>query len=99
MVGKHWTVNDFDCFEAPGLSMMVFHDLYPREDYKQGGLEIIQHGERVATNGDLRLEPTPGQWATLPKVGKREADAEKCMARVSLSYPDHGLDYTVRVQA
>ncbi|MFB0504978.1 MAG: glycoside hydrolase, partial [Candidatus Bathyarchaeia archaeon] len=97
MTKTRWTVNDLEYMEAPGLSMLVFHDVYP--EGKQGGLEIIQHGERVATNGDLRLEPTPGQWAPLPKVGKRETDAEKGIVEVSQSYPDYNLDYTVRVQA
>jgi len=77
--------------------MLVFHGIYP--EGKQGGLEIIQHGERVATNGDLRLEPTPGQWAPLPKAGKREANAEKGIVKVSSRYSDYNLDYVVRVQA
>ena len=77
--------------------MLVFHGIYP--EGKQGGLEIIQHGERIATNGDLRLEPTPGQWAPLPKVGKREVVARTGTVKVSLSYSDYNLDYILRVQA
>jgi hypothetical protein len=92
-----WKVNDLEYFQAPGLSAVVFHDAYP--EGKQGGFEIIQHGERVATNGDVRLEPTPGQWAALPEVGPREADAGKGLVKVPLSYPKHHLDYTMRVQA
>ncbi|MGH8021812.1 MAG: AGE family epimerase/isomerase, partial [Opitutaceae bacterium] len=34
----------------------------------------IQNGARVATNGDLRLGPTPGQWQPVPKVGERQVD-------------------------
>jgi hypothetical protein len=30
---------------------MVFEDIYP--EGHQGGVEIIQHGVRVATNGDV----------------------------------------------
>ena len=77
--------------------MLVFHDYYP--EGKQGGLEIIQHGERIATNGDLRLEPAPGQWARLSRTGERHADAENGIIRVSLSYSEQGLDYTIRVEA
>jgi hypothetical protein len=97
MTKTRWTVNDLGYFEAPGLSVLVFHDIYP--EGKQGGLGIIQHGERVATNGDLRLEPTPDQWAPLPKVGKREADAKTATIKVSLSYSDYDFDYMARVQA
>ena len=28
--------------------------------------EPMQQGVRVAANGDLRLEPTPGQWSPMP---------------------------------
>jgi hypothetical protein len=40
-----WVLNDQEYFERPGLSVLVFHDIYP--EGKQGGIEIIQHGERV----------------------------------------------------
>ena len=32
-----WQVNDLEYFEAPGLSALVFHNVYP--EGKQGGLE------------------------------------------------------------
>jgi hypothetical protein len=57
-------INDKNYFELPGLNVMVFEDIYP--EGHQGGVGIIQHGVRVATNGDLRLEPTPGQWQPIP---------------------------------
>lgn len=93
----HWRLNALEYFEAPGLSALVFHNAYP--EGKQGGIEIIQHGERVATNGDLRLEPTPGQWAPLPVAGKRQVDAERGEASVPLHYPDANLDCLIRVRA
>ena len=39
---------------------MAFDDIYP--EGHQGGVSLIMHGNRIATNGNLRLEPTPGQW-------------------------------------
>ena len=93
---KAYTINDQEYLEAPGHSILVFHNIYPLG--KQGGIEIIQHGVRVATNGDLRLEPSPGQWDPLPETGKREVDTEKGEIRVPLHYPDVDLDYTVRVR-
>ena len=62
-------INDHEYFEKPGLNVMVFFDIYP--EGHQGAVGIIQNGTRVATNGDLRLEPTPGQWQPIPKVSKR----------------------------
>src|SRR6202044_4197189 len=54
-------------FEAPGLNVTVFSDIYP--DGHQTGVTVIQHGVRVAANGDLRLEPSPGQWSPMPAGG------------------------------
>jgi hypothetical protein len=68
-------INEAEYFEKPGLNVMVFFDIYP--EGHQGAVGIIQNGTRVATNGDLRLEPTPGQWQPIPKVGKRSVDRTK----------------------
>ena len=68
---------------------------------------------RVATNGDIRLDRTPGQWQPVPKVGKRVVD--KATGEISLraeypdesknrkgfnpvDYPDLRFAYTVRVR-
>ena len=45
-------------FEMPGLNVLVYNNTFP--EGHQGGVEIIQHGNRVATNGELRLNATPG---------------------------------------
>ncbi|HEX2711666.1 MAG TPA: hypothetical protein VHM88_05510, partial [Candidatus Acidoferrales bacterium] len=62
-------LNDQEYFEMPGLNVMVFQDIYP--EGHQAGVSIIQNGVRAATNGDLRLDPTPGQWQPMPKQDKR----------------------------
>ncbi len=80
------TINQDEYFEMPGLNVMVFYDIYP--EGHQGAVGIIQNGTRVATNGDLRLEPTPGQWQPIPKVGEREVISENNEIRVKLTYPD-----------
>jgi endoglucanase len=61
------TINDQDYFEMPGLNVLVYHNTF--SEGHQGGVEIIQHGERVATNGELRLSPAPGQWQPVPEIG------------------------------
>jgi endoglucanase len=60
-------INDQDYFEMPGLNVLVYHNTF--SEGHQGGIEIIQHGERVATNGELRLSPAPGQWQPMPEIG------------------------------
>jgi endoglucanase len=74
-------------FTAPGLDVIVFDDIYP--DGHQTGVTIVQHGRRVAANGDLRLEPEPGQWSPMPvSAGKRTVDAMTGTIRQALRYPD-----------
>ena len=79
-------LNELEYLEMPGLNVMLAHDYYP--EGHQGGVGIIQNGVRVATNGDLRLDRTPGQWQPVPKVGKRVVD--KATGEISLrsEYPD-----------
>ena len=79
-------INELEYLEMPGLNVMLAHDYYPESH--QGGVGIIQNGLRVATNGDLRLEPTPGQWQPVPKVGKRMVDRARQEISVRMQYPD-----------
>lgn len=98
-------------FQNQGVNVMGFDDIYP--EGHQGGVSLIMHGHRVATNGDIRLEPTPGQWQPVPKQRKRDLDpvANTITARLSfpdssrhltgfnpMIYPDLAFDYTVTVK-
>jgi endoglucanase len=79
-------LNESEYFETPGINVMAFQDIYP--EGHQGGVSIIQNGVRVATNGDLRLGPTPGQWQPIPKQEKRVVNREGNEITAWLSYPD-----------
>jgi hypothetical protein len=83
-------INDLDYFEMPGLNVMVFSDFYP--EGHQTGVTVIQHGTRVAANGDLRLEPSPGQWSPIPAKGKRIVSKETRTITQQLWYPDSSRD-------
>jgi len=85
-----WEVNELEYLEAPGLSAMVFHDIYP--DGRQSGIVLTQHGERVATRGDLRLDPG---WSRLQS---RESLPQECIVKANLSHSGRDLRYTVAVQ-
>lgn len=97
-------------FQNGGVDVMAFDDIYPAGH--QSGVSIIMHGQRMATNGDVRLEQTPGQWQPLPKQGQRQVNAAENTIVTSLHYPDMDnhmrgfnpmlypnleLDYTVAV--
>jgi hypothetical protein len=79
-------LNSQGYFEAPGLDVTVFADIYP--DGHQTGVTVIQHGVRVAANGDLRLESSPGQWSPMPAGGAQSVDAATNTVTQTLSYPD-----------
>jgi len=79
-------LNQKEYFEAPGINVMAFQDIYP--DGHQGGVSIIQNGVRVATNGDIRLDPAPGQWQPMPKQDARVVDSAANTITTTLSYPD-----------
>jgi hypothetical protein len=84
-------LNEQGYLEAAGLNVTVFADIYP--DGHQTGVTVIQHGERVAANGDLRLEPSPGQWSPMPAaVGKPVVDAATGAVTQTLRYPDETKD-------
>lgn len=85
-------LNDKEYLEMRGANVMLAHDFYPESH--QGGVGIIQNGIRVATNGDLRLEPTPGQWQPVPKVGERQIDKKTGAISVHMQYPDTSKDRT-----
>ena len=71
-------LNSLDYFEAQGLSILTcqnkFHAVF--RDQKMGGIEVIQHGERIATGGEVRLLPTPEQWDPVPTFIARTRGAK-----------------------
>ena len=79
-------------FKYRGVDIMAFDDIYP--EGHQSGVSILMHGNRAATNGDLRFEQTPGQWQPLPKQVARRLNEEENIISTRLHYPDmdrHGL--------
>ncbi len=85
-IAQQFKLNTSGYFQNGGIDVMAFDDIYP--EGHQGGLGIIMNGDRVATNGDIRLEATPGQWQPIPRQHSRNVDQESNMITVELSYPD-----------
>jgi hypothetical protein len=90
LAADDFKLNAQEYFERPGINVMYGQDYYP--EGHQGGLSILMHNERIASNGDVRLEPSPGQWSPIPKPGKREVNATTQEIRVPLAYPNPELD-------
>ncbi len=94
-------LNDLDYFETQGLSVLTyqntFHPVF--RDQKLGGLEIILHGERIATDGEVRLQPTPEQWDAVPQLtARKHGDVNDQMVAFS-GYPDLKLNYRIEITA
>lgn len=89
-------INDQEYLEKPGLSVLAFHNFYTTGH--QGGIEIIQHGERIATNGFIRLRSADERRLPGPDRAKREVDMENQEIISSVNYDDFDLSYKVRIK-
>lgn len=94
-------VTDHGYLHGRGVSVMLYNDVYSPIffDQKDSAMQIILHGQRIATNGSVRLSPTPEQWSMIPQVNQHRADKEHDRLTASLSYPQYGLSYQVVVAA
>ena len=94
-------LNDLDDLESQGLSVITYQNLFHPvfRDQKLGGIEIIQHGERIATDGEVRLEPTPEQWDPVPKLSARKRGTAPDQIVCTSGYPDLGLSYRLEITA
>lgn len=84
--GQEFNLTSSGYFQNTGVDIMAFDDIYP--EGHQGGVSIIMHGNRLASNGDVRLEPTPGQWQPVPLQRHRNVDAAANTITVDLTFPD-----------
>lgn len=93
-------LNSQDALETHGLSVFLFHNSYHRVfgDEKMSGLEIVLHEQRIATNGDVRLSPTPAQWDPIPKFKERQHGSSPNELIAFVEYPDRDFQYRIDVR-
>src|SRR5918911_2471323 len=86
-------LNDRGYFEARGLNVLAFSNWYDGifSDAKISGIEIIHHEVRTATNGDVRLSSTSGQWDPIPQLVRREVHRESGSVETALTYAEHNF--------
>lgn len=93
-------LNDSSYFEKRGLNILVFNNYYGLfNDEKLSGIEVIHHGVRTATNGDVRLSPTPEQWDPIPQFIDRKVNRVDNSIEVFLTYPTFNFYYTIKSEA
>ena len=94
------TLNEAEYFETRGVNYFVFSNWYDGlfADSKISGVEIVHQGVRTATNGDVRLSATPGQWDPIGRMVERKVDPATGAIEVLLEYPEHDFRYRIRVE-
>ncbi|HEX2935665.1 MAG TPA: glycoside hydrolase, partial [Bacteroidales bacterium] len=94
-------INDSLYFEAQGMNILVFGNYYNGlfSDEKMSGIQIIHHGIRTATNGDVRLNPTPEQWDPFPQFIKRKVFKATNTIEAYLAYPKYGFNYMIKTES
>ena len=78
-------------FEDDGFDVFMYSTQFDRGfgDQHCAGIELIQDGRRIATNGDIHLLPTPEQWdaTPAPQIGTRTFDEETQTITVPITMP------------
>ncbi len=97
MTATSWRLHKLEYLEAPAASLLPFHNPYP--EGKQGGLELVHHGERVATAGEIRPDPRATRPEGHPKPGERVLDAERVEILTPLYDSTLRTAYSVRLRA
>src|SRR3984885_1292927 len=69
-------VTDKNYLDTRGFSVFLYDSTYHPVfvDQKNSAMEMILHGQRIATNVDVRLTPTPEQWDLVATLKARHAD-------------------------
>jgi hypothetical protein len=94
-------VTDKNYLDTQGFSVFLYDSTYHPVfvDQKNTAMEMILHGARIATNGDVRLMPTPEQWDLVATLKGREADKANNRLTANLAFPTFDLSYTLEVAA
>ena len=110
MSAQQFQLNSAGYFNNQGVDVMAFNDFYP--EGHQGGVSVLMNGHRIATNGDIRMEATPGQWQPVPKQLSRKIEGNSIVTTLCfpdsarhltgfnpMVYPDYVFNYTVKTEA
>jgi len=94
-------VTDKNYLDTQGFSVFLYDSTYHPVfvDQKNTAMEMILHGQRIATNGDVRLMPTPEQWDLVATLKGKQADKANGRLTANLAFPTFDLSYTLEVAA
>ncbi|PAP75029.1 glycoside hydrolase family 9 protein [Rubrivirga marina] len=94
-------IHDREYFDSESVDVLVYNNRYSGlfSDSKLSGVELIHHGVRTGTNGDVRLSNAPEQWDPTPEFGERAVDREAGVISATSAYPDYDFEYEVETEA
>jgi endoglucanase len=94
-------VTDKNYLDTQGFSVFLYDSTYHPVfvDQKNAAMEMILHGQRIATNGDVRLVPTPEQWDLVATLKDRYADKADNRLTAELAFRTFDFSYTLEVAA
>jgi endoglucanase len=94
-------VTDKNYLDTQGFSVFLYDSTYHPVfvDQKNTAMEMILHGQRIATNGDVRLMPTPEQWDLVATLKDKKADKANNRLTANLAFPTFDVSYTLEVEA
>jgi endoglucanase len=99
--GQELKLNDLEYFEAQGVNVLVYSNLFTGgfNDEKTSGIELIHHGVRTAQGGAVRLSTTPEQWDLVPAIPTRTVNRASNSIEAALRYIEYDFDSRVVVTA
>ena len=99
------TSADDGYLSSPGFDALLFNNTYAGDygDLKAAGLELVQGGRRIATNGDISLLPTQKQWYanSASVLNSRVIGANSLSAALTIpgdSAGDAAVSYSVKTE-
>ncbi|HVY22105.1 MAG TPA: glycoside hydrolase family 9 protein, partial [Steroidobacteraceae bacterium] len=94
-------MTDKNYLNTQGFSVFLYDSKYHPVfvDQKNTAMEMILHGQRIATNGDVRLIPTPEQWDLVATLKDKHVDKANNTLTADLAFPTFNLSYKLEVAA
>ena len=93
--------------QTRAFELYMYNNTYDPElgDKKNAGIELVQSGRRIATNGDITLLPAPEQWDYMipPILNSRTIDEENDVLSANLTIPadskgNPAVNYTLKAE-
>ena len=103
--GNELTINREEYLHSQNLDVLLFHNIYPTG--MQGGIEIIHHNHRTATNGNVlftrreHIEEIPGvnvSQEPIPPIQNPDRIIGGNTVSLPFDYEQIGLKYEIQVK-